>query len=199
MSYPYWLLLGVFLYARIAQNYLWILPRNDMQPSTIAILSVTEIFHEFTQTQLEMVASICEPGTYQTGDVILQEYDSSKALYVIGRGGVEILMSPGLVGDSDQQETEAIALTELKQGQITGEVALVDEGVRSATVRVVEDDTYLLKIPRDRLVLLCDTYPELGYKLMKSLASDLAFKIRNSDLTIRQLQLMLSQSKDESG
>ena len=34
-----------------------------MQPSTVAILSVTEIFYDFSQTQLEMVASICEPGS----------------------------------------------------------------------------------------------------------------------------------------
>ena len=53
----------------------------------------------------------------------------------------------------------------------------------------------LLRIARKRLMQLCDTYPELGYKLMKNLAADLAFKIRNTDLTIRQYQLMLSQSK----
>jgi CRP-like cAMP-binding protein len=198
MSYSSRLLLRIFLYARIASIIRdfgnGFLKRNIMQPSTVAILSVTEIFHDFSQTQLEMVASICEPGTHQKGDVVLKEYDTTKALYVIGRGSVEIIMSPGLVGNSDQQETEAVTLTELRQGQITGEVALVDEGTRSATVRVGEDNTYLLKIPRDRLMLLCDTYPELGYKLMKNLAADLAFKIRNTDLTVRQLQLMLSQS-----
>ncbi|MBE2220156.1 MAG: cyclic nucleotide-binding domain-containing protein [Anaerolineae bacterium] len=165
-----------------------------MQPSTVAILSVTEIFHDFNQTQLELVASICEPCLHQKGDIVLEEYDTTKALYVIGRGSVEIIMSPGLVGDAAQRETKAVTLTELRQGQITGEVALVDEGTRSATVRVSEDNTYLLKIPRERLILLCDSYPELGYKLMKNLAADLAFKIRNTDLTVRQLQLMLSQS-----
>lgn len=166
-----------------------------MQPSIIAILSVTEIFHDFTQAQLEMVASICEPVTYEAGDVIMHEYDHSKSLYVIGRGLVEIIMSPGLVGDSSQADVEPAPLTELRQGQVTGEIALVDEGTRSATVRVIENNTFLLKISRERLMLLCDTYPELGYKLMKNLAADLAFKIRNTDLNVRQLQLMLSQTK----
>jgi hypothetical protein len=40
-------------------------------------------------------------------------------------------------------------------------------------------------------MLLCDTYPELGYKLMKNLAADLALKMRNTDLTVRNYQLML--------
>ena len=170
-----------------------------MQPSISAILAVTDIFDNFTHTQLELVAAICEPGTYQKGDVLLREYESSNALYVIARGSVEIFVSPDVVGDNPPPGLEAIKLTELRQGQVTGEVALVDQGTRSATVRVSRDDTYLLKIARQRLMLLCDTYPELGYKLMKNLAADLAFKIRNTDLTVRQLQLMLSQSKKSEG
>ena len=43
-------------------------------------------------------------------------------------------------------------------------------------------------------MLLCDTYPELGYKIMRNLAADLALKIRKTDLTIRQYQLLLSGS-----
>ena len=41
---------------------------------------------------------------------------------------------------------------------------------------------------------LCETNSDLGFKLMKNLAADLAYKIRNTDLTIRQYQLMLSHS-----
>ena len=166
-----------------------------MQPSIPAILAVTDVFDNFTPTQLELVAAICEPGTYRKGDVLLKEYENSNALYVIARGSVEIYVSSDVVGDNSQPVMEPVMLNELRQGQVTGEVALVDQGARSATVRVNRDDTYLLKIARHRLMLLCDTYPELGYKLMKNLAADLAFKIRNTDLTVRQLQLMLSQSK----
>lgn len=165
-----------------------------MQPSIVANLAVTEIFDNFTPTQLELVAAICEPGAYKKGDVLIREYENTTALYVIARGSVEIFVSADVVGESVQPGSEEVRITELRQGQVTGEVALVDQGTRSATVRVNRDDTYLLKISRQRLMLLCDTYPELGYKLMKNLAADLAFKIRNTDLTVRQLQLMLSQS-----
>ncbi|PID85573.1 MAG: hypothetical protein CSA11_10465 [Chloroflexi bacterium] len=170
-----------------------------MQPNIVAILSVIEIFHGFGQKQLEMVAAICKPNTYQKGEVVVPAHDGSKALFVIGRGGVEIVMNPDLAGDVEQQGAASVVLVELGQGQITGEMAFVDEGLRLATVKASEDNTYLLEIPHDHLMLLCDTYPELGYKLMKNLAGDLAFKIRSSDLTIRQLQLMLSQSKKVSG
>lgn len=164
-----------------------------MQQSITAILSLTEMFDDLTDTQLELVASICEPATYKEGQILLQENDSTDELYVIGRGGVEILMNPSVVG-SEQEAMGPVMLTELRQGQVFGEIALVDQGLRSATARVSENNTYILRVPRGRLMLLCDTYPELGYKLMKNLAADLALKIRNTDLTIRQYQLMLSKA-----
>lgn len=167
-----------------------------MQQSITAILSVTELFDNLTETQLELIASICEAGTYQQGDILVKEHESSDEMYVIARGGAEVMMSPGFVGGSESDtDMSPVVLTELRQGQVFGEVALVDQGIRSATVRISQDGTSLLRIPRSRLMLLCDTYPELGYKLMKNVAADLAFKIRNTDLTVRQYQLLLSQSK----
>ncbi|MGQ9833408.1 MAG: hypothetical protein ACUVRJ_06380 [Candidatus Villigracilaceae bacterium] len=34
--------------------------------------------------------------------------------------------------------------------------------------------------------MLCETYPNLGYRLMYNLAADLAMKMRNLDLRIRE-------------
>ncbi len=167
-----------------------------MQQSITAILSVTEIFDNLSTTQLELVASICETASYNQGDILLKENENTTELYAIARGGVEIMMNPAMVGGGDK-EYEPVVITELRQGQVFGEVALVDEGIRSATARVSQDNTLLLAIPRDRLMLLCDTYPDLGYKIMKNVAADLAFKIRNTDLTMRQYQLMLSQTKHD--
>lgn len=165
-----------------------------MQQSISAILSVTDIFDTFSETQLQLVANLCETNTYQTGDILVRENDQSTELYIIARGGVEVVMNPTFVSD-DVDEEEMVVLTELRQGQVFGEIALVDQGMRSATIRVSQANTFLLRIDRRRLMQLCDMYPDLGYKLMKNLAADLAFKIRNTDLTIRQYQLMLSQSK----
>jgi CRP/FNR family transcriptional regulator, cyclic AMP receptor protein len=167
-----------------------------MQQSITSVLSLTELFDNLTETQLELVAAICEPGTYNVGDVLVEEHDSSDEMYVIARGEVEVLMDPAFVGgEIESGNIEPVVLTELRQGQVFGEVALVDQGIRSATIRVSQDQTQLLRIPRERVMLLCDTYPELGYKIMKNVAADLAFKIRNTDLTVRQYQLLLSQSK----
>ena len=83
----------------------------------------------------------------------------------------------------------------MRRGQSFGEIALVDEGLRSATARAAQNDTRLLLIPRDKIIMLCETYPQLGYRLMYNLAMDLAMKIRNSDLRIREQLLYKSHQK----
>ncbi|MEM7334548.1 MAG: cyclic nucleotide-binding domain-containing protein [Chloroflexota bacterium] len=164
--------------------------------SIAAILSVTELFDNLSKSQLELVAAICSSSEYQPGDVLMKEQErGSDGMYIIARGSVEVLMNPSFVGANADENMEPVVLTELRQGQVFGEVSLVDQGIRSATIRVNQDGTQLIGIPRDKLIKLCDTYPELGYKFMKNVAADLAFKIRNTDLTIRQYQLLLSQSK----
>ena len=67
-------------------------------------------------------------------------------------------------------------------------------GLRSASARCVANNTQLLVIPRDKLTLLCDTYPQLGYRLMRNLAADLALKIRGTDLRIRE-ELLYGQRR----
>jgi CRP-like cAMP-binding protein len=58
--------------------------------------------------------------------------------------------------------------------------------LRSATARVKDKQARLLLVPREKLIMLCEAYPQLGYRLMYNLAADLAMKIRNTDLSIRE-------------
>jgi CRP-like cAMP-binding protein len=159
-------------------------------------LKQSDIFYQFTPTQLEMVANLCEEVVFQAGEVIFKESSSSKELYVITEGKVEILIDPTLVGIPEKnKQTESVIAT-MRRGQSFGEIALVDEGLRSASARAVQKETHLLVISRDKLIMLCETYPQLGYRLMYNLAADIAMKIRNTDLRIRE-QLLYKPQDDK--
>ncbi len=152
--------------------------------SVVTVLKQADIFYELTTTQLELIGSICEERHCQTGDIVFAENSVGDELYVIANGEVEIQVDPALVGGKPSGGPQTIAT--LRRGQSFGEVALVDEGNRSASARCAQHDTHLIVIPRDKLMLLCDTYPQLGYRLMRNLAADLAMKIRNTDLQVRE-------------
>jgi CRP/FNR family cyclic AMP-dependent transcriptional regulator len=154
----------------------------------VDILKQTDIFYDLTPTQLQMVASVCQERTVRAGEIIFQENTPGNELFVIARGEVEILLDPNLVasGPTPRRPPSPVTIVTLREGQTFGEIALVDQGFRSASARCAMESTWLLIIPRQKLLALCEANPELGYRVMRNMAADLAFKIRNSDLAIRE-------------
>jgi len=161
--------------------------------SVASILSQADIFDEMTTTQLELVSSICDERHYQAGDVIFEENTVGNEMYVIASGEVEVQVDPALIEANTEQSAFTIAT--FRRGQVFGEISLVDEGLRSAGARCTQNNTHVIVLPRERLMLLCDQYPTLGYKLMRNLAADLAMKIRHTDLQVRE-QLTWSKNDD---
>ncbi len=164
-------------------------------PDFVRILKQADIFYQFTATQLELVSNLCGQETFNTGDIILEENAASDELYVIAEGEVEILVNPALVSDQPDLIRDPVTIATLRRGQSFGEIALVDRGLRSAAVRAARNNTRLLIIPRNKLMQLCDSYPQLGYRLMRNLAADLALKIRTTDLQIREALLYGSEKR----
>ena len=172
---------------------------SEQSGSTAAILARIDIFDNLTPAQYELLAFLCEPLEPRKGAWLLREQEEGEDLYVIIQGGVEVVMDPGLIVPGRDGAPAERVVTELRDGQVFGEIALVDRGLRSASVRVSRDDTRLLRISGGRLLMLCDTYPGLGYRVMRNLASELALKLRDNGLTFREFQLALSAAQRESG
>jgi CRP/FNR family cyclic AMP-dependent transcriptional regulator len=152
-----------------------------------SILRQADIFYDMTPSQLEMIADLCSEAIPKDGEIIFEENSASDELYVIAGGAVEILVSPALIQSTTSgQSSSSLVITTIRRGQTFGEVALVDQGLRSASARCAAKKTRLLVIPRDQLINLCDADSDLGYRLMRNIAADLAFKIRGTDLAIRE-------------
>jgi CRP-like cAMP-binding protein len=165
---------------------------SEHSESTAATLARIDIFDNLTPAQYELLAFLCQPLEPRKGTWLLREQEEGDDLYVIVQGGVEVVMDPGLVVPGREGAPGERVVTELRDGQVFGEIALVDQGLRSASVRVSRDDTRLLRISGGRLLMLCDTYPGLGYHVMRNLASELALKLRENGLSFREYQLALS-------
>lgn len=149
------------------------------------ILKQADIFDQFTQSQIDLVAVICKEKSYADGEIIVREGANSDDLYVIADGEVDVEVNPALVSKHPSIDRELARIATLRRGQSFGEIALVDQGLRSATVRAGENGTRVLKIERNQLIQLCEQYPQMGFRLMYNLASDLALKIRAAGIEIR--------------
>ena len=149
-------------------------------------LKNTDIFYQFDESQLEIVANLCREQTFKTGEIIFLEGSKSDELYIIADGVIDILVNHELVSDKPTEDHDPVTIATLRRGQSFGEIALVDQGLRSATARIAHDNTRLLIIPSDKLMAVCEEQPDFGYRLMLNLAADLALKIRSTGLLIRE-------------
>ena len=153
--------------------------------SIINLLQRSELFAGLKPEQIEQIAALGHEVVYNNaGDVIIGEGDPSDEIYIICSGMVEVEVSKGTIPDVPGPP-HLSSLVRLGQGQLFGEMALVDRGARSATVRCVEDGTVLYVIPRQDFWALCDGNHHIGYVVMRNIAFDLSFKLRHRNLQAR--------------
>lgn len=151
----------------------------------VNILKRTDIFYDLNEEQLEMVAEICHEVRFRMGEMIFEEQSASDELYVVAQGEVEIVVDPSII-EATPGAGQSVTVATMRPGQAFGEVALVDQGLRSAGARSASHHTRLLVVPRAKLLGLCEQYPELGYRVMRNMAAELALKMRGLDLTVRE-------------
>jgi len=106
------------------------------------ILRNADIFYKFTDSQLELVANFCQERTLKTGEILFWEGSKSDELYIIADGVIDILVNPDLVSDTPGEGHDPVTIATLRRGQSFGEIALVDQGIRSATARIAHDNNH---------------------------------------------------------
>ena len=137
-----------------------------MQPGRPLVASLARIpfFAGLDSDALERVAAGTRTRRFRRGEVIFHAGDPGDALFVIVTGEVKISV-PSESGE------EAI-LTTLHEGDVFGELALLDGAPRSASAAaLVATETVVL--PRERFRELVATEPAIRDALLVSLASEL--------------------------
>ena len=158
------------------------------------ILERIDIFCDLTREQLERIFTVCQQVVYFRGELIFAENSPSTEIYVILDGEVAIEIDPDLVGAGDRhQPPDTIAI--LRPGQSFGEIALVDQGLRSASARCNTMLCKVLVISRQDLMGLLKEDHEMGFIIMGNLARDLCLKLRLSNLNMREALLNLPRKQ----
>src|SRR5215831_6702806 len=96
---------------------------------------------------------------YEAGEVIVQENDLGDMAYFIEQGQVEV---------SKALDGQTIHLAYLGAGEIFGEMSMIDEKPRSATVTAVTE-TVVSELQRDDFFNSFQTDPKVALALLKVL------------------------------
>ncbi len=141
----------------------------------INLLRSVDMFSGLTDEQLAQVAGIFEVRSLEEGEVLFRQGEIGDTMCLIRDGFVSVTVE---TGESPAGRT----IVNLGPGQSVGEMALIDHGPRSATVRAATPGTQIAAVTRAALERLCEENTEIGYRIMRNIAADLSFRIRHSGL-----------------
>ena len=123
-------------------------------------LAGISIFAEFKREDLQRLAKKSRYCSYEMGDVIIREGDRDGSLYILINGKVDIIKS--------FRTKKAKRLRTLAAPCYFGEMALIDEMIRSATV-VARGQVKALCLDQWNLRKEIEKYPALAIELMRML------------------------------
>lgn len=152
----------------------------------------SDVGSSMSLAQRTRLAAQCRIRRFQTGEVIGRSNEECTDLYIVQEGAIEV-WSPPIADEPDSQRQ----LTTVLPGQITGEMALIDGGRRSAELRAGAEGCTILILRRDRMVALMEDDPALGNTLIWNVASALALRLRLANWQQQMLAQELQSLRGE--
>lgn len=121
------------------------------------------LFAGVTDEHLTAVAVGSTLSTYKSGQTIMFKGATVDGLHVIavGKAGVFVKIPP--------QPLAQVA--ELSSGDVFGETSIIENGTAGATIKCIEDGTYVLNIPQDAFRVLLAESPEFVDRVKAMIAS----------------------------
>ncbi len=137
------------------------------------------MFANVEPTQLKLLAFTSQRLTFGAGQDLFRLGDMGDSAYIIISGEADVLV--------DKEGTEVV-VAKAGKNEIVGEIAILCNVPRTATIRAVTELT-ALKIPKDLFFRLIAEFPDMGVQVMAELA-------RRLHRTTQQLTEALAKLED---
>ncbi len=150
--------------------------RIDLLTHAYNTLTKLTLFSELSSAELWEFCSVVEFEKYKNKDLIASEGEVNSKLYIVSAGQVIVskktaMGEPYVINIIDSSPKGATFL---------GEVSLVDEHVRTASI-VASGNVELYSVTGDVFNQFCDNHQEIGYKILKILVRSICRHLRRSN------------------
>jgi len=141
------------------------------------MLNNINVFTELVQSDAEILTRHCQTRSYPANTILINEGDLSNSMYVIKEGEVKVYAS-------DENGKEVILLI-LHAGEYFGEMALVDDEPRSASV-ITLTPVKLMVITKADFKNFLASNSEVAFNMIRALTR----KIRAMTNSVKNLALL---------
>ncbi len=144
--------------------------------STLLLRNVP-LFSTLPESQLAPLTSVVTRRAFPRGTTVIAAGDSTDSLYVVISGRLKVMMS--------DDEGREVILSILGPNEFFGEMSLIDDSPRSASVITLEPCELLVLAKRDFKKCVAENF-EMSMTLMRGLVK----RLREADSKIGSLALM---------
>ena len=144
----------------------------------VDILRRIPLFAGIDPAKLKLLAFASERMEYNEGQNLFRQGEVGDAAYVIVNGIADIIV---------ETEDGEIPVAEFKDNAFIGEIAILCDVPRTATIRA-QTKLVVLKIKKEHFLGLIRDFPELGIEVMRELASRLSNTTNELSQTRRDME-----------
>ena len=157
---------------------------TDLAAKKIETLSSIPLFAAFEYSELVKLLDIIEMRTANADYVVIYQGDLGDAMYVLLRGSAGVYKREQLIN-------------ELGPGEFFGELSLIDDVPRSATVAALTPLVFLM-LDRPRFFAYLDSNPKAAVKIYRAFLKRTCKQLRAKDEELYRLRRMARQSTEPS-
>jgi len=143
----------------------------------LSILDGCPLFYELYDKEIVKVVKNADVFTFQDKAVILEDGSEGEEIYVVLEGEVDVIKK-GEDGKSNK-------LITLSKGAVFGEMVLIDEKVRAATV-VSKGMSFILEIKFQKILNLYNNEPKIFGVIMLNVARLITKRLRMANSLINK-------------
>lgn len=169
---------------------------NGLDDTTLNLLAGLPLFSKLSDDQIQRIAEHATVRVFPKNAIIINEGDSADSLYVTLTGKVKVFLSD----DSGKE----IIVNILEANEYFGELALIDDAKRSASVMTIERSSFLV-ISKEDFKRLLGNHPDIAVQLINDLTkrvrslTDNVKSLALQDVYGRVAKMLFSIAKQEEG
>ncbi len=153
---------------------------SQMMRLLLDSLSAIPLFAPLTNEELKQLAKYMFFLDFKEGDVVFREGDKGSYVCFVADGGLKV--------SKRNKSGEETVITTLRKGHSIGEMAVIDDFPRSATVRAAEPSK-LITLTRKNFESFVENHPATGNKILKGIARLLSIHLRKTSIQLADCML----------
>ncbi len=130
----------------------------------VKMLRQVPLFAGVSPAKLKLLAFTSERVTYRTGEFLCRQGDTGDAAFVLLSGKADVIVDG---------PTGPIKVADLEENAVVGEIAILCDVARTATVKAATT-VDVLRISKDTFLKLMTDFPEMTIEVVRVLADRLS-------------------------